>query len=49
MSIKQEPRENFLLNRSNKENTLLNLLSMSTIGPLIIDLCLEMKTSNDKE
>ena len=47
MSIRWEPRANFLLNRLNKENTLLNLLSMSTIGFLIISLWFGVSASND--
>ena len=37
MLIRQDPRANSLLNRSNEGKFLLNLLSMSTIGPLIIN------------
>jgi len=38
---------NSLLNGSKEEKTLLNLLSILTIGPLIFDYCLEVRLFND--
>ena len=49
MSIRQELRENSLSSKSNEGNTSLNLLFMSKIDPLIINLCLGERMFNDKE
>ena len=47
ISISLDLRANFLLNRSKKGKTLLNLLSILTTGSLIFKYCFGVSVSND--
>ena len=47
MSIRWDPGTNSLLKELKEENFLLNLLSMSTIGPLINKHWFKVRVSND--
>ena len=49
ISISQDSRVNFLLNRSKERKTLLDLLSILTIGLLIFECWLGIRVSNDNQ
>ena len=49
MLMRRQPGVNFLLNRSKKRKTLLNLLSMSTTGPLIFNYHLRVRLFSNSQ